>query len=64
MGACPRRAGLISRIGELRHNTIVILAGEWTAKIRGGPMNERRVKRIVGVAYGEFCARTPAYIQK
>ena len=25
MGACPRRAGLISRIGELRHNTIVIL---------------------------------------
>ena len=47
MGACTRRAGLISRIGELRHNTIVILAGEWTAKIRGGPMNERRVKRII-----------------
>ena len=25
MGACPRRAGLISRIGELRHDTIVIM---------------------------------------
>ena len=35
MGAYPRRAGLISRIGELRHNTIVILAGEWTAKTSG-----------------------------
>ena len=36
MVACPRRAGLISRIGELRHNTIVILAGEWAATT-GGP---------------------------
>ena len=35
MGVCPRRAGLISRIGELRHNPIVILAGEWTAKTSG-----------------------------
>ena len=31
MGACPRMAGLISRTREMRHNTNVILAGEWTA---------------------------------
>ena len=44
-GMCRRRAGLISRIGELSYNTIVILAGiailagEWTATTRGRPMN-------------------------
>ena len=38
-GGVSKKAGLISRIGELRHNTIVILAGEWTATTRGGPMN-------------------------
>ena len=30
-GGVSKRAGPISRIGELRQNTIVILAGEWTA---------------------------------
>ena len=35
MGACPRRAGLISRIREMRHNTIVILAGKWTQQLDG-----------------------------
>ena len=31
-GGVSKRGGLISRIGELRLNTIVILAGEWTAE--------------------------------